>query len=300
MTSGDSWSNVSAMSLRRLATNVPGEFFVDASCIDCDTCRWMAPAVFDRAKEQARVHHQPATEGEVEAAQLALLACPTGSIRTESKHDLAAARAGFPLLVAEDVFHCGYHSEASFGATSYLLRRPAERGGNVLVDSPRWNRALISRLEELGGVRTLFLTHVDDVAEHARLAAHFGAERVMHAADAVAGVERVIEGEEAVDLDPELRVIPTPGHTAGSACLLYREKFLFTGDHLAWSETRGHLYAFRTATWFDWNAQIRSMERLSRERFEWVLPGHGWRAHVPAERMAGEMRRCVECMKKRA
>ena len=59
-------------------------------------------------------------------------------------------------------------------------------------------------------------------------------------------------------LDPELRVIPTPGHTAGSACLLYRDHFLFTGDHLAWSESRGHLYAFRTATWFDWDAQVRS------------------------------------------
>jgi len=285
---------------RRLAHNAPGDLFVDASCIDCDTCRWMAPAVFDRAAEQSCVYHQPSTGAEVEAARLALLACPTGSIRTETKHDLAAARAAFPLLVAEDVFHCGFHSESSFGATSYLIRRPAERGGNVLVDSPRWNDALVRRLEELGGVRTLFLTHVDDVAEHARFAAHFGAERVMHAADAVAGIERVIDGLEPVALDPELRVIPTPGHTAGSACLVYRAKFLFSGDHLAWSESRGHLYAFRTATWFDWNAQIRSMERLARERFEWVLPGHGWRAHVPAEEMPGAMRRCLEWMRARA
>jgi glyoxylase-like metal-dependent hydrolase (beta-lactamase superfamily II)/ferredoxin len=281
----------------RLATNAPGDFFVDSSCIDCDTCRWMAPGVFDRAEEQSRVHHQPATAAELEAARLALLACPTGSIRTEAKHDLAAARMAFPLLVDEDVFHCGYHSESSFGAASYLICRPAERGGNVLVDSPRWNRALVARLEELGGVRTLFLTHVDDVAEHARFAAHFGAERVMHAGDAVPGIERVLEGLEPVALEPELRVIPTPGHTAGSACLAYRGKFLFSGDHLAWSESRGHLYAFRTATWFDWGAQIQSMERLARERFEWVLPGHGWRAHVPAQDMPAAMRRCVDWMR---
>jgi glyoxylase-like metal-dependent hydrolase (beta-lactamase superfamily II)/ferredoxin len=286
---------------QRLPTNAPGDFFVDSSCIDCDTCRWMAPAVFDRAEEQSRVHHQPAGRDELAAARLALLACPTGSIRTEAKHDLGAARAAFPLSVAEDdgedVFHCGYHSEASFGATSYLIRRSAERGGNVLVDSPRWNRALVARLEELGGVRTLFLTHVDDVAEHARFAAHFGAERVMHADDAVPGIDRALDGLEPVELDPELRVIPTPGHTAGSACLVYREKFLFSGDHLAWSESRGHLYAFRTATWFDWDAQIRSMERLARERFEWVLPGHGWRAHLPAADMPAAMRRCIEWMR---
>lgn len=284
---------------QRLATNVPGEFFVDSSCIDCDTCRWMAPAIFDRAEEQSRVHHQPVDAAETHAAERALLACPTGSIRTEAKRDLAAARASFPLPIAEDVHHCGYHSEASFGATSYLIVRPPARGGNVLVDSPRWNRGLVQRLEELGGVRTLFLTHVDDVAEHARFAAHFGCERVMHALDAVPGVERAIEGVEPVALDAELRVLPTPGHTAGSACLLYRERFLFTGDHLAWSESRGHLYAFRSATWFDWDTQVRSMERLARERFEWVLPGHGWRRRIPAEEMGPQMARCVEWMKRK-
>jgi len=299
MTGARLWSMISAVVQRRdrLPTNTPGDFFVDASCIDCDTCRWMAPTVFDRAEEQSRVHHQPANDAELAAARLALVACPTASIRTEAKHDLAAARAAFPLLVAEDVFHCGYHSESSIGATSYLVRRPAERGGNVLVDSPRWSRALVARLEELGGVRTLFLTHVDDVAEHARFAAHFPAERVMHAGDAVPGIERVLEGLEPVELDPELRVVPTPGHTAGSACLAYRGKFLFSGDHLAWSESRGHLYAFRSATWFDWDVQIDSMERLARERFEWVLPGHGWRAHVPAADMPAAMRRCIEWMR---
>jgi ferredoxin len=184
------------MPAQRLATNAPGPFFVDSSCIDCDVCRWMAPEVFDRAEEQSRVHHQPAEGAESAAAERALVACPTGSIRTEEKRDLAAARAAFPLAVAEDVFHCGYHAEASFGATSYLIARPPERGGNVLVDSPRWNRGLVARLEALGGVRTLFLTHVDDVADHARFAAHFGCERVMHERDAVAGVERRIAGDE--------------------------------------------------------------------------------------------------------
>jgi len=282
----------------RLATNAPGEFFVDSTCIDCDTCRWMAPAVFGRAEEQSCVAHQPASAEAVLAAERALLACPTGSIRTEAKRDLAAARASFPLPLAEDVFHCGYHSEASFGATSYLVVRPEERGGNVLIDSPRWNDGLVRRLEELGGVRTLFLTHADDVAEHARLAARFGCERVMHAGDAVPGVERLVDGLEPVALDAELTVIPTPGHTAGSACLLYRDAFLFTGDHLAWSESRGHLYAFRSATWYDWETQIRSMERLAERRFEWVLPGHGWRAHLPAAEMRASLARCLAWMRR--
>ncbi|MEO1181696.1 MAG: ferredoxin, partial [Cyanobacteria bacterium J06636_28] len=32
----------------RRTENVEGDIFVDTSCIDCDTCRWMAPEVFGR------------------------------------------------------------------------------------------------------------------------------------------------------------------------------------------------------------------------------------------------------------
>ncbi len=283
----------------RLPTNAPGDFFVDSSCIDCDACRWIAPDTFDRAGEHSRVRRQPASADELAAALRALIACPTGSIGTLEKHDLAAARRAYPFPVAEDVYHCGWHAEASFGAASYLIARPAERGGNVLVDSPRWNRALAGRLAELGGARTLFLTHGDDVADHARWAERFGCERVMHADDAVPGIERALEGLEPVALDPELLVVPTPGHTRGSACLVYRSRFLFSGDHVAWSPTRGHVYAFRDACWYDWSEQIRSMERLARQRFEWILPGHGRRCHFPAERMAAEMQRCVAWMRTR-
>jgi hypothetical protein len=31
---------------RRLPENATGDFFVDATCIDCDTCRQVAPSVF--------------------------------------------------------------------------------------------------------------------------------------------------------------------------------------------------------------------------------------------------------------
>ncbi|HET6147374.1 MAG TPA: ferredoxin, partial [Polyangia bacterium] len=33
----------------RLDENAPGAFFVDASCIDCDACRQLAPATFGRS-----------------------------------------------------------------------------------------------------------------------------------------------------------------------------------------------------------------------------------------------------------
>jgi glyoxylase-like metal-dependent hydrolase (beta-lactamase superfamily II) len=88
-------------------------------------------------------------------------------------------------------------------------------------------------------------------------------------------------------------VIPTPGHTEGSACLLARDEVLFTGDHAAWSERFGHVYAFRDACWFDWEVQIRSMRRLLDHRFEWLLPGHGRRAHLSADAMQASVAKAV-------
>src|SRR5262249_34680845 len=158
-----------------------------------------------------------------------------------------------------------------------LLVRPQERGGNVLVDSPRFAGPLVSKIRALGGVRTLFLTHRDDVADHARYAREFGCERILHAADGAArlGVERTLEGLDPVRLDDELVAIPTPGHTEGHMVLLWRDSVLFSGDHLSWSPEAGRLTAFRDAMWYSWPEQIRSMERLGAFRFEWVLPGHG-------------------------
>jgi glyoxylase-like metal-dependent hydrolase (beta-lactamase superfamily II)/ferredoxin len=281
---------------RRLATNVPGDFYVDATCIDCDTCRWMAPATFVRRGEHAAVHTQPATDADVRQAMKALVACPTASIGTTEKHDADAAVAAFPELIADGVHLCGFHSKDSFGAASYLVIRPE---GNVLVDSPRFAAPLVKRIEELGGVATMFLTHRDDVADHVRFREHFGCERVIHADDAdAAETERTIAGDDAVRLADDLLVIPTPGHTAGSACLLWRDRFLFTGDHLAWSERLGELYAFRDACWMDWSVQVASMKRLAAYDFEWVLPGHGRRAHFAKDEMRRRMVRCIAWMER--
>jgi hypothetical protein len=46
---------------KRVPKNVPGEFFVDATCIDCDTCRQLAPATFGETTAYAFVHTQPQT-----------------------------------------------------------------------------------------------------------------------------------------------------------------------------------------------------------------------------------------------
>jgi glyoxylase-like metal-dependent hydrolase (beta-lactamase superfamily II)/ferredoxin len=288
---------------RRRPENVAGDFFVDDTCIDCDTCRWMAPRTFDRAGEMSRVHAQPSAPADVARALQALVACPTASIGVQGRYDVKAAAASFPepvrLAGAGGVHHCGYHLENTFGAASYLVVRPLDDGGNVLVDSPRFSMPLVRRIEALGGVRWMFLTHKDDVGDHARFAEHFGCERVLHARDAggaLKKVEHLVRGDEPVELAPDLRVVPTPGHTAGSACLIVGAEHLFSGDHVAWSATRGHVYAFRSACWYDWDVQIESMRRLASERFALILPGHGRMCAFEPDDMRRRIAACAEWM----
>jgi glyoxylase-like metal-dependent hydrolase (beta-lactamase superfamily II)/ferredoxin len=285
----------------RLPENVPGDFFVDSTCIDCDACRQIAPETYSENRDASVVYHQPENETEIRRALMALVACPTASIGTLEHHDAHIGIDAFPSPIAENIYFCGFTAESSFGAWSYLIVRPEDEGGNVLVDSPRFATQLVGRIEALGHVRTMFLTHRDDIADHQRFAERFDCERVMHADDGAGriGIERVLRGDEPVRLDSDLLAVPVPGHTRGHTVLLYRNKFLFTGDHLAWSPNRETLTAFRSACWFSWEAQTRSMEKLLSYDFEWVLPGHGRIHHDSAENMRTHLGRCIEWMKTR-
>jgi ferredoxin len=68
--------------LDRNPENVPGRFYVDDSCIDCDMCRSDAPAFFRHADSGANsvVYRQPVTAEEIARAEEAMMGCPTDSI----------------------------------------------------------------------------------------------------------------------------------------------------------------------------------------------------------------------------
>jgi glyoxylase-like metal-dependent hydrolase (beta-lactamase superfamily II) len=283
----------------RLAENAPGDFFVDSTCIDCDACRQIAPQTFAEDGDYSIVQQQPHNEDELRRAMMALIACPTGSIGTVQHHDAQIGIDAFPELIAENVYYCGFNAESSFGAWSYLIARPGAAGGNVLIDSPRFATQLVRKIDAMGGVKRMFLTHKDDIADHRRFAERYACERIMHTDDGAErlGIEHVVCGGKAVALDEDLTVIPVPGHTRGHIVLLYKNKFLFTGDHLAWSPNRNTLIAFRSACWYSWSEQLKSMEKLLDYEFEWVLPGHGRIHHDSAASMHRHLEACIEWMK---
>jgi glyoxylase-like metal-dependent hydrolase (beta-lactamase superfamily II)/ferredoxin len=201
---------------QRLGDNAPGVVYVNDKCINCAACSAFAPSVFSRSASSLHhvVSHQPGTLNEIETARAALAACPVAAIRVETlaeqRHraldkEKAAAewteqdealvrqmglseRSGLdkpfprPFLtpnIVPDVYWLGHHNEASFGATPYLLRM-AVNGAST------WIMAVkdVVGLTGATGPDYLFLTHVDDTADHHKWAAEFpNLKRIFHSGD---------------------------------------------------------------------------------------------------------------------
>jgi len=62
--------------------NVPGKFYVDNTCIDCDLCRETAPQFFRRNEEEGHTYvwRQPVSAEEIRLAEEAKTGCPTETI----------------------------------------------------------------------------------------------------------------------------------------------------------------------------------------------------------------------------
>lgn len=69
----------------RYPLNIPGRFYVDDQCTDCDLCRECAP---DNIRRDDRFGHyyvykQPVNEEEVEAVMEGVEGCPTEAVRDD-------------------------------------------------------------------------------------------------------------------------------------------------------------------------------------------------------------------------
>jgi glyoxylase-like metal-dependent hydrolase (beta-lactamase superfamily II) len=278
---------------KRHDANAAGDWFVDTSCIDCAAAREAAPGLIVARDGQSVFARQPHTEEELRMAWRARLLCPTASIHTESKQ--TAPPGLFPQELTQGIYRLGYNARGSFGAHSYLIRRA---GGNVMVDSPRWTKALVDTMTEWGGLSDILLSHRDDVADAERYADHFKAHVWIHEWDRTAArfADKLITGRDPSDIAPDLRAIPVPGHTKGSVIYLYDNRAAFTGDSLAVSHRDGDLSAFRQACWYSWPEQTESLRRLLDYSFEWVFAGHGGSGHFPPDDMRRRLAALVERM----
>jgi len=76
-----------AVVANRYPENVPGKFYVDSQCIDCDLCRETAPANFKRHEDggYSYVFKQPTTPEEESQSKEAMEGCPVEAIGNDGE-----------------------------------------------------------------------------------------------------------------------------------------------------------------------------------------------------------------------
>ncbi|MBI4006084.1 MAG: MBL fold metallo-hydrolase, partial [Gammaproteobacteria bacterium] len=84
-----------------------------------------------------------------------------------------------------------------------------------------------------------------------------------------------------------------PGHLV----LLWKGKYLFTGDHFAWISSLNQFGSFRDACWYSWEKQIESVKKMEAfQDVEWVFPGHGKWGKIDKKQFPEIIRESVQWM----
>ncbi|MEV4198054.1 MBL fold metallo-hydrolase [Micromonospora globbae] len=161
------------------------------------------------------------------------------------------------------------------GTNTWVLRAPGARQA-VVVDPGPADEAHLAAVTAYGPVGLVLITHghPDHTEGAPRLADLLGGVPVL-AADAAhtAGGPPLAAGALPAVAGLDVRVVPTPGHTADSVCLLVEhagERVVLTGDTILGRGTTvvahpdGHLGDY-----------LASLELLSTYRGVPALPGHG-------------------------
>jgi ferredoxin len=84
-----------AVFTNRYSDNVPGKFYVDDQCIDCDLCRETAPDNFTRNEDggYSFVYKQPTSPDEETLCKEAMEGCPVEAIGYDGVQASADAAA---------------------------------------------------------------------------------------------------------------------------------------------------------------------------------------------------------------
>ena len=125
--------------------------------------------------------------------------------------------------------------DAESSTYTYLLRDEAS-GGAVLIDAVDTQAGRDLALIEREGLKLCYIlethTHADHVTSAGRMRELTGAKVATPAGCHIGGADlQLLDGESLRFGGEVIRVIHTPGHTAGSASYLWRDN-LFTGDAL--------------------------------------------------------------------
>ena len=185
------------------------------------------------------------------------------------------------------VYHVGHHNENSFGGCPYLFSITSNGSNDddkiwIMVDTPRYSKSAVQTIESLTGEGRgpdyLFLTHVDDTADHGKWREHYpNLKRIFHSGDlgrhnwlgdsTLNDVEILLEGKSEDDPSVPLQlftldgrpvastddvphekvlIVHTPGHSPGSISLWKRPTLSESQTYSQGVLFTGDTYSFTT------------------------------------------------------
>ncbi len=131
----------------------------------------------------------------------------------------------------------GLFAFGSFKVSAYLLLRPE---GNLLIYSSKKIENYFSFIEEKGGLKANFITHVHEASKYCNIVSdHFNVpfyspELESEEISKSCRVDKTYK--DHLQYDNTFEIVSTPGHTIGSSCFIWTapdgKRILFTGDNL--------------------------------------------------------------------
>jgi glyoxylase-like metal-dependent hydrolase (beta-lactamase superfamily II) len=163
----------------------------------------------------------------------------------------------------------------TLGGTAYFIVEEA----TILVDCPAWNTTTHDFLRQQGGVQWLVLTHRGGIGKAREIQQAFQCSILIQEQEAylLPGLT-VTPFQQTFTLTDHSRILWTPGHSPGSACLYFAGLggVLFSGRHLL-PTPEGQIGPIKTAKTFHWPRQIKSVHYLLNEfnptTLETLCPG---------------------------
>ena len=168
----------------------------------------------------------------------------------------------------------------TMGGTAYFITT-VDQGEpiNILVDCPAWDADCRDFLAIHGGVHQLVITHRGGIGQAKAVQAETHCSIVMQEQEAYLLPESEVQPfQHEWCLSDRIRVIWTPGHSPGSACVYDAANggVLFSGRHLL-PDRAGHPTPLRTSKTFHWPRQLRSVaalrDRFTAETLSYICPG---------------------------
>ncbi|MEO0396049.1 MAG: MBL fold metallo-hydrolase [Cyanobacteria bacterium P01_A01_bin.137] len=158
----------------------------------------------------------------------------------------------------------------TLGGTAYLITHTATSDddslirNNILVDCPAWTEANLDFMTHQGGVRWLVITHRGGSSHVRDWQSRFECDVIVQEQEAylLPQVETQTFHRDMA-LTPNHRLLWTPGHSPGSACLYSSAHggILFTGRHIL-PTRQGGAAPLRVSKTFHWPRQLRHIQHL--------------------------------------